>query len=165
MTTNVLVCVKRVPDSSSEVVLTDDAQAVDGRYAGFTTSAHEECAVELAAQITAADGGEATVLTLGDEDAVGGLERLIRRAAQALGLLTGELGVAVAPRLDQVVLEKLELALVSSDKVLLVLTLRNGVVRTVYVDLPATVPAEALASVTLILNERLAGLALSEIRA
>ena len=70
MTTNVLVCVKRVPDSSSEVVLTDDAQAVDGRYAGFTTSAHEECAVELAAQITAADDGEATVLTLGDEDAV-----------------------------------------------------------------------------------------------
>ena len=68
--TSVLVCVKRVPDSSSEVVLTDDAQAVDGRYAGFTTSAHEECAVELAAQITAADGGEATVLTLGDEDAV-----------------------------------------------------------------------------------------------
>ena len=36
--TNVLVCVKRVPDSSSEVVLTDDGQSVDGRFAGFTTS-------------------------------------------------------------------------------------------------------------------------------
>jgi electron transfer flavoprotein beta subunit len=69
MSTNVLVCVKRVPDSSSEVVLTDDGQSVDGRYAGFTMSAHEECAVELAAQVTA-DGGEATVLTLGDADAV-----------------------------------------------------------------------------------------------
>ena len=70
MTTNVLVCVKRVPDSTSEVVLTGDGQAVDGRFAGFTTSAHEECAVELAAQVVAADGGEATVLTLGDADAV-----------------------------------------------------------------------------------------------
>jgi electron transfer flavoprotein beta subunit len=69
MSTNVLVCVKRVPDSSSEVVLTEDGQSVDGRYAGFTMSAHEECAVELAAQVTA-DGGEATVLTLGDADAV-----------------------------------------------------------------------------------------------
>ncbi|HET6653506.1 MAG TPA: hypothetical protein VFH10_12755 [Nocardioides sp.] len=69
MSTNVLVCVKRVPDSTSEVVLTDDGQSVDGRYAGFTMSAHEECAVELAAQVTA-DGGEATVLTLGDADAV-----------------------------------------------------------------------------------------------
>ena len=61
---------KRVPDSTSEVVLTEDSQSVDGRFAGFTMSAHEECAVELAAQVTAADGGEATVLTLGDADAV-----------------------------------------------------------------------------------------------
>jgi electron transfer flavoprotein beta subunit len=72
---NVLVCIKRVVDSSSEVVLTEDAQAVDGRYAGFTTSAHEECAVEIAVQI-----GGATVMTLGDADAV---EQL--RAALAVG--------------------------------------------------------------------------------
>ena len=77
---NVLVCVKRVPDSSSEVVLTEDAQAVDGRYAGFTMSPHEECAVELAVQVVAATGGEATVLTLGDADAV---EQL--RSALAVG--------------------------------------------------------------------------------
>ncbi|KAA1420106.1 electron transfer flavoprotein subunit beta/FixA family protein [Mumia zhuanghuii] len=66
---DVLVCVKRVVDSSSEVVLTDDAQAVDGRYAGFTMSAHEECAVELAVR-AAADAGTTRVVTLGDEDAV-----------------------------------------------------------------------------------------------
>jgi electron transfer flavoprotein beta subunit len=72
----VLVCIKRVVDSSSEVVLTEDGQAVDGRYAGFTTSAHEECAVELAVQIE----GDATVMTLGDADAV---EQL--RAALAVG--------------------------------------------------------------------------------
>jgi electron transfer flavoprotein beta subunit len=83
---NVLVCVKRVPDSSSEVVLTDDAQAVDGRYAGFTTSPHEECAVELAVQIVAATGGEAAVLTLGDADAV---EQL--RSALAVGLTAATL--------------------------------------------------------------------------
>ena len=73
--TSVLVCVKRVVDSSSEVVLTEDAQGVDGRYAGFTMSAHEECAVELAVQV-----GGATVMTLGDGDAV---EQL--RAALAVG--------------------------------------------------------------------------------
>jgi electron transfer flavoprotein beta subunit len=70
-----LVCVKRVVDSSSEVVLTEDAQAVDGRYAGFTMSAHEECAVELAVRL-----GDARVLTLGDAEAV---EQL--RAALAVG--------------------------------------------------------------------------------
>jgi electron transfer flavoprotein beta subunit len=72
---SVLVCIKRVVDSSSEVVLTEDGQGVDGRYAGFTTSAHEECAVELAVQI-----GDASVMTLGDADAV---EQL--RAALAVG--------------------------------------------------------------------------------
>ncbi len=102
---------------------------------------------------------------LGDDEPSSGLDRLIRRATQALGLLTGELGVAIAPRLNEVMLEKLELALISAEKVLLVLTLRNGVVRTVYVDLAGSVPPETLASVTVILNERLAGLTLSEIRA
>src|SRR6478609_876557 len=77
----VLVCIKRVVDSSSEVVLTEDGQAVDGRYAGFTMSAHEECAVELAVQIASAEGqSQATVMTLGDADAV---EQL--RAALAVG--------------------------------------------------------------------------------
>ncbi|CAN5792396.1 heat-inducible transcriptional repressor HrcA [soil metagenome] len=98
------------------------------------------------------------------EDGAGQLERLIRRSIQVLGLVTGELGVAIAPRMDDVVLEKLELALLSADKILLVLTLRSGIVRTVYVDLPGTVPAETLAAVNTILNERLAGLTLSQIR-
>jgi heat-inducible transcriptional repressor len=99
------------------------------------------------------------------EDGFGPLERLIRRSIQALGLVTGELGLAVSPRIDEVVLEKLDLALVSADKILLVLTLRSGVVRTVYVDLPGTVPPGTLTAVNRILNERLAGLTLSSIRA
>jgi electron transfer flavoprotein beta subunit len=77
---DVLVCVKRVPDSTSEIVLTEDGQAVDGRFAGFTTSPHEECAVELAVQAASATDGSATVLTLGDADAI---EQL--RAALAVG--------------------------------------------------------------------------------
>ncbi|MCW2844834.1 MAG: Electron transfer flavoprotein subunit beta [Nocardioides sp.] len=77
---DVLVCVKRVVDSSSEVVLTQDGQGVDGRFAGFTMSSHEQCAVELAVQIAVATGGTATVLTLGDADAV---EQL--RSALAVG--------------------------------------------------------------------------------
>jgi len=88
--TDVLVCVKRVPDSSSEVVLTDDAQAVDGRYAGFTTSPHEECAVELAVQVTAATGGETTVLSLGDADAVEQLRSALAVGATAATLVEAE---------------------------------------------------------------------------
>jgi heat-inducible transcriptional repressor len=92
------------------------------------------------------------------------LERQVRPAAQAVGLLTGELGIALVPQLGEAVLERLELVAVSSEMVLLVLTLRGGVVRMVYVDLPMSVAAEALIPVAMVLNERLAGRTLREIR-
>jgi heat-inducible transcriptional repressor len=89
---------------------------------------------------------------------------MIRRAALVLGLLTGELGVAIAPRLEDVVLEQLELVAISAEKVLMVLTLRGGLVRAVYVDLPISVPIETLVSVSIIMNERLTGQTLATLR-
>jgi electron transfer flavoprotein beta subunit len=67
---NVLVCVKRVPGTSGQILLTDDGQSVDARHVGYMVSAHEECAVELAVTIANATAGEATVLSLGSADAV-----------------------------------------------------------------------------------------------
>ncbi|MGD8277393.1 MAG: hypothetical protein PVH00_05175, partial [Gemmatimonadota bacterium] len=64
-----------------------------------------------------------------EAEATGPLEQLVARSLRVLGLITGELGIAIAPRLDEVLLEKIELVMLSSDKVLLVLTLRNGVIR------------------------------------
>lgn len=92
------------------------------------------------------------------------VERLVRQATRALSLLSFELGLAIAPRLQEAVLERLELIQVSSDKVLLVVTIQSGLVRTVYFDLPSEVPSETLVTMTVILNERLAGLTLREIR-
>lgn len=99
-----------------------------------------------------------------EQSASNPLELLLGRAAHALGLLTGELGVVVSPRLEQAVLEQLELVSVAADKVLMILTLGKGTIRTVYVDLPGAVPPATLAAVTVVLNERLAGSPLSEIR-
>ena len=67
---NVLVCVKRVPDVSGEVLLSEDAQSVDARYVGFTLSEHESCAVELAVQVAGATEGQAVVATVGAPEAV-----------------------------------------------------------------------------------------------
>src|SRR3954451_2738918 len=87
---NVLVCVKRVPDSSSEVVLTEDAQEVDGRFAGFTMNQHEERAVELDLHITSATGGQASVLTLGEADAVEQLRIALAVGAGAATLVQAD---------------------------------------------------------------------------
>ncbi len=90
---------------------------------------------------------------------------VLRRAAQVLGVLTQELGVAVAPALDALVLERLELVQVSSERLLLVLNLRSGVVRTIFVEVPAALPPDAVPGVMRILNQRLAGLPLRDIKA
>lgn len=95
----------------------------------------------------------------------GELEELLRRAAQVLSVLSQELGVAVAPALDQVVLERLELVQVSSERLLLVFNLRSGLVRTIFVQVPTTMAPESVQRVGQILNERLAGLTIREIRA
>lgn len=92
------------------------------------------------------------------------MDQLLRRTAQVLGVLTQELGVAAAPTFDLVVLDRLELVQVSSERLLMVLTLRSGAVRTVFVEVRGVVAREALERVVQVLNERLAGLTVEEIR-
>lgn len=92
------------------------------------------------------------------------LDHILRRAAQVLSVLTQELGVAVAPALDSLVLERLELVQVSSERLLMVFNLRSGVVRTIFVQIPSAMAAEVVHRVATLLNERLAGLSLLEIR-
>jgi electron transfer flavoprotein beta subunit len=64
-----LVCVKRVPAPGTRINVTADGLAVDTSFLGFTTSPHEECAVEAAVQLVEQHGGTATVLTVGPPEA------------------------------------------------------------------------------------------------
>jgi electron transfer flavoprotein beta subunit len=73
----VLVCVKRVPAPGAKINIAADGQSVDTAYLAFTTSPHEECAVEAAVQLVEAHGGSSTVLTLGPPEA----EEQLRYAA------------------------------------------------------------------------------------
>src|SRR5947208_13500280 len=93
------------------------------------------------------------------------VDQILERAAQVLGVLTKELGVAVGPTLDEALLERLQLLQAGSDRLLLVLTLKSGVVRTIFVEVPAHMAPEIVVQVTVVLNERLAGLALGELGA
>jgi electron transfer flavoprotein beta subunit len=79
---NVLVCVKRVPETGARITLTPDAQAIDTSLLGFTISPHEECAVEEALRIVEQHGGSTTVLTLGPAAAV---EQLQNAMAMGIG--------------------------------------------------------------------------------
>ena len=92
----VLVCVKRVPDFSGEVLLSEDAQSADARFVGFTLSAHDLCAVETAVQVAAATDGSATVLTVGSTDAVEQLRTALGVGCTAATLVEAD-PVALGP--------------------------------------------------------------------
>jgi electron transfer flavoprotein beta subunit len=83
---NVLVCVKRVPETGARITLTPDAKAIDTTLLGFTISPHEECAVEEALRIAEKHGGSTTVLTLGPSGATEQLHN-----AMAMGIDTAVL--------------------------------------------------------------------------
>ncbi len=88
----ILVCVKRVPAVGSRINITDDAQQVDTAHLGFTTSPHEECALEEAVQIVERLDGDdhgVVVLTLGPESST----EQLRYAASVGG---GELALVIA---------------------------------------------------------------------
>jgi heat-inducible transcriptional repressor len=110
--------------------------------------------------------GTSDRIRLADEIGTGGsaIESILRRAAQSLGVLTQELGVALGPRLDQTILEKLEIVRLTAAKLILVLTLRGGTVRTIFIEVAGEIADHALAEVQLVLNERLGGLSLADIR-
>ena len=87
---NILVCVKRVPAPGARIVLTDDSQGIDTRHLGFTTSPHEECAVEAAVQLKEKHGGVTTVLTLGPPEAVEQLRYSVSVGADRVVLVPAE---------------------------------------------------------------------------
>jgi heat-inducible transcriptional repressor len=104
---------------------------------------------ELSAQIV--NGGSA-------------VEAILRRAAQSLGVITQELGVALGPRLDDSILQRVDLVRLSAERLLVALTLTGGAVRTIFVEARGQIADSALAEVTRLLNERIAGLSLLQIR-
>src|SRR5438046_3356023 len=77
------------------------------------------------AQVSASDSHQIRE-ELAERNAV---DQILERAAQALGVLTKELGVAVGPTLDESVLARLDLLQAGFDRLLRVLTLNGRVVR------------------------------------
>jgi heat-inducible transcriptional repressor len=137
------------PHTSAGRVPTDVAYRV---YVDSILPAHKFTTAErdsLALQISS--GGSA-------------VENILRRAAQSLGIITQELGVALGPRFDASVLDRIELVRLASDRLLVVLSVQGGGVRTIYVDARGQIADEAIAEVSRVLNERLGGLTLREVR-
>jgi electron transfer flavoprotein beta subunit len=84
---NILVCVRRVPDTSeNEINLNSDGTDIEREDLVYSINEWDNYAVEEALQITSRTGGEVTVVTVGDEDD----EEVLRRE-MAMGAKQGVL--------------------------------------------------------------------------
>ncbi len=90
------------------------------------------------------------------------VDMIIDKASHVLSDISSQLGVVLAPRFNQGQLEKIDLISVSESKILVVLTIKSGLVKTIIVEVDQNVPASLLDGVRLLLNERLHGITVED---
>ena len=95
---------------------------------------------------------------------MGDTQELIDEGSRLLSRLSNLLGVALSPKLATGVLERLEVVKLSSTRIMFVISVRGGLVKTIIAEVDSDVRREMLDRVVPVLNERLAGLTLEEIR-
>lgn len=100
---NVIVCIKRVPDTEARIRVDGSGTAIDRTGIKYDMSPYDAFAVEAALRMKEAAGaGEITLLTLGDSSAQETLRKGLAMGADRAVLLTGEVsldGLATAKTL------------------------------------------------------------------
>jgi len=92
------------------------------------------------------------------------IQEILAHTSHVLGMVCKELGVALTPRLYEGDFQRLELVPVAPRKVLLVLMLTSGLVRNIVAELDSDIPSNVLEETCRILNERLTGCSLLDIK-
>ncbi len=91
-------------------------------------------------------------------------ENLLREATRIMAHLSRQLSIFVSPQMDQGTFLRLDINRLNSERILLIITIQSGMVKTIILEIPSEVPDEQLEMLNQVLNERLHGLRLKEIR-
>ena len=91
-------------------------------------------------------------------------DEVYKEVSKILGRLSKEISIVSQPYLSGGIFEKLELVNLSSTKLLVVVSIKSGLVRTLLFDIESGISRDKIERVTGLLNQKLAGLSLTEIR-
>jgi heat-inducible transcriptional repressor len=91
-------------------------------------------------------------------------EELFRQSSRLLSKISHQLCVVTSPQLSRGIFEKLELVQIASTRLMVIISLQFGLVRTIMMEVESEIPREKLEELARFLNERLGGLSLNEIR-
>lgn len=89
---------------------------------------------------------------------------ILRESSRILGRISRQLSIVTAPHLNSGTFEKMELIQVSSTRIMVIISIKSGLVRTIMMEVASEIPRGTLEELARFLNERLSGLTLREIR-
>jgi heat-inducible transcriptional repressor len=92
------------------------------------------------------------------------VENILEQTAGVLATVSKQLGVTIAPRFDRGILTSINLIPVAEKKILVILTVKHGLIRTVLLEAESSIDTRQVQKTAAVLNEKLAGLTLGEIK-
>ncbi len=93
-----------------------------------------------------------------------GIDQVLEQTSRVLGNVSRQLGIAISPHFESGILTRLELIPVAERRVLVVLAMKSGLARTILLEVETDLKEMALSETAAILNERLCGLSVGEIK-
>ncbi len=93
-----------------------------------------------------------------------GIEQILEQTSRVLGNVSHQLGVTISPRFESGVLTRLELIPVADRRVMVILAMKSGLARTILLEVETELREKGLMETSAILNERLCGLTIGEIK-
>lgn len=106
---------------------------------------------------------EKKMLDAWQETFKGGVDEAVQSAARLLGRLSNLLAVVIAPRYATGIFRKIELVSLSSNRLMVIITIESGIAKTFNIEVESEIDSKDLNRVAGILNERLSGFTLHEI--
>jgi heat-inducible transcriptional repressor len=91
-------------------------------------------------------------------------DEILKITSNILSNLTSQLAYVSYPKLGNATLEKLQLVAISKTRLLVVISIKSGMIRTITLEVEAGLDGKNLATIQRLLNERLAGLTFKEIK-
>ncbi|MEM3373048.1 MAG: heat-inducible transcriptional repressor HrcA [Candidatus Anstonellales archaeon] len=91
-------------------------------------------------------------------------EELLKIASKILGKISSQLALVSYPQIMKATLERIQLVFLPHKILLVVLSLRGGIIKTIDLEFPIEIEQDKIEYIQNLLNERIAGLTLEEIR-
>jgi heat-inducible transcriptional repressor len=92
------------------------------------------------------------------------IDQILEQTSRILAEVSSQLGVSTSPEFDRAILTKMEMIPVAERKLLVVIAVRSGFVKTILMEVDSDLSSSMVAETSRLLNEKLVGLSLGEIK-